>query len=195
MKILSDISNLTFVQIVVFGSVLTGVFYFSFYDKGTKLMEQIENTNLQIQQTEATLQKKQNEIDRLIQFEKDLAVDEKSINVFLDYISTDMTTIDMFRLVTREAKMAGVNIEDKRDQGMDEQEMLDVLKTTLKISGSFSQIVFFLSKLTAQKRILLVDRIQVESREKKELVIASMDIYAFRYKPSASKEDKKKEGS
>ena len=195
MKILNDISQLTVVQIMVFGSILTGVFYFSFYDRGISLMKKTEDVNLQIQTVEATINKKQNEIDRLIQFEKDLVTDEESIGVFLDYISTDMTTIDMFRLVTQEAKMAGINIEDKRDQGIDEKEMFYILKTSLKVSGSFPQIVFFLSKLTAQKRILLVDRIQVEARAKKELVTASMDIYAFRYKQNTSKEEKKKEGS
>ena len=194
MGLVNDISNLNAFQMVVFGSVLTGVFYFSLYNDGSALKRQTEEVRSQIQTAEKDLEKKQEELDRLIQFERDLEVDEKSIGIFLEYIPEEMTTVDMFRFITKEAKLSGVNIEDKRDNGMKEEELFSSLKISLRVSGSFPQIVFFLSRLTAQERILLVDTIQVESFQSNRLVKASMNIYAFRYKGIPAEEEKE-EGS
>lgn len=182
MNFLNDISNLNFVQIVVFGGILTGGFYFTLYNDGSVLMKQIEAENKRFKKVEEKLRIKKEELKRLIQFEEDLKRDEKSIGVFLDYIPEKMTTFEMFRFITQEAKLSGVNIEDKTDHGVEEKEMISALKASLRVSGSFQQIVFFLSKLTAQKRILVVDKIQIKSVEKAQQVIASMDVYAYRYK-------------
>ena len=191
MSLVNDISNLNSFQLIVFGSILTGVFYFSLYNDGSALERQIKEVRTQVQGADKNLKTKQDELARLIQFKADLEVDEKAIGGFLAYIPEEMTAIDMFRFITKEAKLSGVNIEDKRDNGVDEKDMFYSLKISLRISGSFSQIVFFLSKLTAQKRILLVDSIQVENSGSDELVQASMDIYAFRYKKEEPPEEGK----
>ena len=195
MKLLNDISNLNLIQIVVFGSILTGVFYFSFYNNGTAIEKQLEETRLQLQNSEKSLKEKKEELDRLVQFEKDLETDEKSIGGFLDYIPKEMTTVEMFRFITQEAKISGVNIEDKQDHGSKEEEMVYSMKASLKVSGTFPQVVFFLSRLTAQKRILLVDQIRLENQRDNQIVMASMDVYAFRYKTDPPPEEKKKKGS
>ena len=193
MKLLSDISNLSLVQIIVIGSILTGMFYFSFYNKGIALEKQIEEANLQLQGAEKSLKEKQEELDRLVQFKQDLEIDEKAIGVFLDYIPEEMTTVEMFRFITQEAKISGVNIEDKKDHGSEKKDMVHSLKASLRVSGSFPQVVFFLSKLTAQKRILLVDQIKVENEADSQTVMASLDIYAFRYKEKEPPPDENKE--
>lgn len=191
MNLLKDISNLTFMQILVFGSILTGGFYFSFYNNGAALMKQIQTEESQLKKAEEELRIKKEELKRLIQFEEDLKRDEKSIGIFLDYIPEKMTTFEMFRFITQEAKISGVNIEDKTDHGVDEKEMVSALKASLRVSGSFQQVVFFLSKLTAQKRILVVDKIQIKSVEKSQQVMAFMDIYAYRYKTNLPSEEEK----
>ena len=194
MNLLNDISNLTLTQILVFGSVLAGGFYFTFYNKGGGLQSQIDNERTAFQQAENLLKQKEQELVKLKQFESDLKKDERSINIFLDYISEQMTSIEMFRFITQEAKTAGVNIEDKTDHGAEEQKSLDILKASLRISGSFQQIVFFLSKLTDQKRILAVTKISISGSESDQHVIASMDISAYRYKPSDEKKDEDQGG-
>lgn len=194
MNFLNGISNLTIMQIFVFGSILTGGFYFSFYNNGAALKKQIQMEEAQLKKTGESLRIKKDELKRLIQFEEDLKRDEKSIGIFLDYIPEKMTTFEMFRFITQEAKISGVNIEDKTDHGVEEKEMVFALKASLRVSGSFQQIVFFLSKLTAQKRILLVDHIRIEIIETSQQVMASMDIYAFRYKTNTP-EKQKEEGS
>lgn len=191
MNFLNDISNLTLMQILVFGSMLTGGFYFTFYNNGSALMKQVQAEETRLKKAGEELRIKKEELKRLIQFEEDLKKDEKSIGVFLDYIPEQMTTIEMFRFITQEAKMSGVNIENKTDHGVEDKEMVSALKASLKVSGSFQQIVFFLAKLTAQKRILVVDKIQLKSMEKAQQVMASMDVYAYRYNtlPPEDKED------
>ena len=188
-NLLNDISNLTLTQILVFGSVLAGGFYFTVYNKGDSLKSQIESEQTAFQKAEKILAEKKDELVQLKQFEADLKKDERSINIFLDYISEQMTSIEMFRFITQEAKIAGVNIEDKRDHGAVTKKTLDILKASLKISGSFQQIVYFLSKLTDQKRILSVTKINVNASERDQHVTADMDISAYRYKPVVEKKE------
>ena len=196
MNFLNDISNLTLTQILVFGSVLAGGFYFTFYNKGDGLKGQIENEHIEFQKAEAALKQQKNELVKLKQFEADLKKDERSVNVFLDYISEQMTSIEMSHFIEREAGVAGVNVTQKQHmrESRDGDKDFYTLKAKLKIVGSFQQIVFFLSKLTAQKRILSVTSININSNPADQYVTADMSVSAFRYKPPEKKKDEEEQG-
>ena len=171
-----------------------GVYYFTFYDDGSWLKKQTTEVHTQIQAADRKIQKQKDEITRLLNYKKAVEQEARAIQYFLSYIPNEYTAIDIFRFLTREAKNAGINIEDKADQGVQDGEFYDALKVHVQVAGSYSQVLLFLSRLTAQKKILVVNNINLAlTREKdEEWINASMTVYAYRYKEK--KEEEKKEG-
>ena len=194
-QFLSSIALMGAVQIITLGSFFMGMYYFTFYDDGSFLKKKTAEVHTQIQNTDQKIQKQKNEITRLLNYKTAIEREARAIQYFLSYIPNEYTAIDIFHFLTQEAKNAGINIEDKADQGVKDGEFYDALKVHVRVAGSFSQVLLFLSRLTAQKKILVVNDINlsISSGEDDQWITASMTVYAYRYKEN-EKKDEKKEG-
>ena len=192
-QFLSNIALMGVIQMITLGGFLMGMYYFTFYDDGSWLKKQTAEVHTQIQAMDQKIQKQKDEITRLLNYKKAVEQEARAIQYFLSYIPNEYTAIDVFQFLTQEAKNAGINIEDKADQGVQDGEFYDALKVHVRVAGSYSQVLLFLSRLTAQKKILVVNDINLSlSGEKDEQWInASLTVYAYRYK---IKKEEKKEG-
>lgn len=180
---------------ITLGSFFMGMYYFTFYDDGFYLKKKTAEFHTQVQNTDKKIQKQKDEITSLLNYKKAIEREARAIQYFLSYIPNEYTAIDVFQFLTQEAKNAGINIEDKADQGVKDGEFYDALKVHVRVEGSFSQVLLFLSRLTAQKKILVVNDINLSlsSGEDDQWITASMTVYAYRYKES-EEEDGEKEG-
>lgn len=183
MRILFDIANLKIFQIVIFGSFLLGIYYFTMYDDGSDLRGSIASIQTNIDQTSEQVSKKQKEIEDIKDFEQEVLSQEDIIKHFLNFIPSSLTFTDVSSLLIKEAKSAGINIEVKRDEQADKEENSEysTLKVQLTVSGAFSQILLFLSKLTNQRRMLVVNNINMRMDRTSGLIGADLLISAYRY--------------
>ena len=196
-QFLSNIALMGVMQIVVLGSFLLGIYYFTFYNDGSYLKKKTAEIQTQIKTADQKILKQKEEVARLINFQKSLEREARAIQYFLSYIPNEYTAIDVFHFLTREAKNAGINIEDKSDQGVEDGELYDALKVNVRVAGSFSQVMLFLSRLTAQKKILVVKNINfslISGEGDQKRVTANMTVYAYRYKEQQKPAEEKKEG-
>ena len=195
MNFIYSLANMSLVQILIIGLFLSGIYYFTGYNKGEDLVLQTTNIQTQIKKTEEEVHKKQANLESMKLFKRSVQEGgSKSVQHLLQYIPNSLTTANMFSYLTKEAKAAGVNIVDKRDAGILEFEnFYEVLKLHIKCSGSFSQIVSFLSKLTNQTFILTTDEISMVSSVKDQAIQADMNIYGYRYVEEKKEKQKKEE--
>ena len=127
------------------------------------------------------------QIQRVKLFEQEVSNHKKVIKFFLNYIPASLTFTEISSLVNKQALSSGVNIESKEDSqydGQEENTEYDILNLKLKVSGSFSQIMFFLSKLTAQKRLLVVNKIDLSVLSENEQIMSDINLLAYRYQES-----------
>ena len=197
MRILYDIANLSFIQIIVFGGLFLGLFYFTMYDNGNSLKKSIEATRAENQQVSAQVRKKKKEMTDIKLFQREISTQEEAVNYFLNFIPSDLTFTDVSALLNKEAKTSGVNINLKQDERVTQMEGTDyhILNVRLTVSGAFSQILLFLSKLTDQKQVLIVDKIGMKVNRTTELVEADLNISAYRYQPKEEEEEEEKKQS
>lgn len=193
MRVLIGLAHLGFIQIVVYGSIFMGVFYFGFFDDGQVIKDKTEQIRAQIVQTEKSIRGQKLELQNIRELEKQIESKEDAVRYFLSYIPQEITTIDLFNYLNREAKSTGVNIEDKKDGKFIEVESVyEGLRMSIKLSGSFVQMLLFLSNLTGQKQILIVDKVSIHIFGENS-VTADIQVLAFRYKHRKDKEQDKEE--
>ena len=184
-------------QIIVLGGFGLGVFYFTAYDDGTNLREVIADAQNQVKQTEKEVSKVRAEIDNVKLFELEVSNNKKVIKYFLNYIPASLTFTELSSLVNRQALSSGVNIESKEDNkefnDETDQKEYDTLNLKLRVSGSFSQIMFFLSKLTEQKRLLVVNKIDLNLLSESKQIMSDINLLAYRYKGSIEKPEEQEQ--
>ena len=182
-----SLAHFQLTQIIVLGGLALGIFYFTAYDDGTVLHQSIENIQNQVKKVEGDVAKVKEDIERVKLFKKEVSNNKKVIKFFLNYIPSSLTFTEISSLVNKQALSSGVNIESKEDSQYKDQEEnteYDVLNLKLKVSGSFAQIMFFLSKLTAQKRLLIVNKIKLNVASANKQVMSDINLLAYRYKES-----------
>ena len=179
-------------QVIVIGIFLTGIYYFFLYNNGDKLKQEIQNVNTQIQTAESNITKSEKEYKDLQLFKEEIEQQEEFVKAFIDFIPSSLTFTDISVLVIKQARLAGININSKKDIQFQRFKDTDYefLNMKLEITGSFSQLMFFLSKLTEEKRVLIVDEIDISTTDNK-MVKSQINLIAFRYK----KKEEKKESS
>ena len=186
MGFLMSLAHFQVANIIVLGGFFLGIFYFTAYDDGAVLREVIVDIENQIKQTDTEISKVQNEISQVKIFEQEVSNNKKVIKYFLNYIPATLTFTELSSLVNRQALSSGINIESKEDNkqlaNQEDNPEYDTLNLKLKVSGSFSQLMFFLSKLTEQKRVLVINRIDLSLLAEEQQIISNIDILAYRYK-------------
>ncbi len=197
MRLLFDLAHFGLIQIVVFGGFFLGVYYFTLYNDGSALQKSRADIQAGIQQTEAQVKKTQQELLDIKAFEKEVLNQEEDVKYLMNFIPSSLTFTDISDLLINEAKSSGVNIGLKRDESIDQKEGEEyhTLNVKLSVNGSFSQILLFLSKLTNQKRILIVHDIDMRVNRQTRLIEADMSISAYRYKGDQEEEKDTEEQS
>ena len=190
MKFIQELAYFGMLQVLISGIFLSGIFYFTIFDKGGTILENIEAAKKEIATLEQASKKQEKELQETLAFKKSVEKNSHMVEKFLGYIPNKQSSIDVFTFLTKEAKESGVNIRSKRDEGVFDMDNYDALKVKLSLSGSFSQILLFLSRLTAQKRIMIVEHIDITLPDDSvRKVQASMSIHAYRYKTQPAKEE------
>ena len=193
MLFLLNLAQSSLIQICVFGCFLMGLYYFSFYNDGEQLRKEIKGVKTQIQGTQKKVEETQTQIDNNLTFKSELEKQQEVIKALLNYTPNTLTFNEISILINNEALSSGVNIESKRDVSVTDvpDKEYQTLNLDIALTSSFSQLMFFLSKLTQQKRILIVESIDVKVDPAKDLVSANIKILAYRYKAKKKQEDNK----
>lgn len=183
---LISIAHFQFIQIIVLGGFGLGVFYFTAYNDGAVLRQSIVDVKNQVRQKEGEVADVRMEINKVKQFEQEVSQHKKVIKFYLNYIPETLTFTEVSSLVNEQALSSGVNIESKEDSNQTQNQEgntdYDILNMKLKVSGSFPQIMFFLSKLTYQKRLLFVNKIDLNIMPESRQIMSDINLQAYRYK-------------
>lgn len=188
------IARLNVVEIIAFGGLLFGLYYFlQFQDNIEKSIKKLEAKETQQAKVGKDKNTKQKELDDRLKFKQKMDLKEEAILHFLNFVPNDLTPSNLFAYLDEEAKLAGINIQDKQDRDSLDLQDYTGLRMDVKVKGSFSQVLLFLSKLTSKKRIIVVDEIDIRLKEG-GAVSAEIKLLSFKYNKK-DKKDKKEEGS
>ena len=173
----------SFIQIFVFGSFFMGVYYFSFYNDGEFLRKEIEAVKVNIQTAQQNIDKTKIKIDNILVFKSEVETKQEIVKALINYTPESITFNEVSTIITNEALVSGVNIESKRDGSVDDipDTNYQTLNVEIELLSSFSQLMGFLSKLTQQKRILIVQTIEIKIDQDKDFVLTRIQLLAYRY--------------
>ena len=183
------------IQIFVFGSFFMGLYYFSFYNDGELLRQEIKAVKVKIQTAQKNIDKTKIEIDNILIFKSEVETKQEIVKALINYTPETLTFNEVSIIITNEALASGVNIESKKDGSVDDipDTNYQTLNMDIELVSSFSQLMFFLSKLTQQKRILIVQNIEIKIDQNKDFVLTRIQLLAYRYQAPKENPEKKPE--
>ncbi len=190
------LNQLAFINAALFG-ILVAVAYYVFFYRALSPHNQIEK----IEQEVSTIKKD------ILRFDKELKVEQKinqevifmqdKINKVYSQLSENLSVERAVNIISEEARSTGMSIESisATSGGWQEQKTIAITVIDVRLSGSFNQVMVFLSELTRSNRIYSVSSLLLNTREvgKKEALSITLKLQAYR-KLTAKEMSLKKDG-
>ena len=186
--------KLNIIGIIFISGLFTGIYWFGLYDKGESIIEETESVRNEIVQVNAKMNKKKEELKKVIDFDNSVKRMGKEIEYFLSYVPKSLTTLDMHKDITQMAQKSGLDIKSMKHSSRGQKtEMYDTISVNLTAEGEFAQILIFLSYLTDLDRIIVVQNMDISPVSggprggKSRKIQARMNLVGFRYLESEAK--------
>lgn len=181
------LNRLTIVRAIILGFFLTSLYYFFVYDNGDGLVKQLDLQTKDIANTNRDIATTKMKLERAHDYQKSTAEMGEALNRLLSYIPEEFRAQDFMKVVSEEAKIAGLNILRIDDRGSkipvptDKTKRADFeeLSVDILLEGSFAQQMTFLSDLTKRKQIFVVDAFAMD-RQGNPSIETEFPILSFR---------------
>ena len=128
------------------------------------------------------------ELKQLQEMDKAIRLMGDEVNKFLQYIPNKLTSSMVLNHLNINAKSAGVDMQKIQNHStVEDQEFYEKIKINVTVTGLFSQVLVFLSKLTGLTEIITIGSFNLREVKQGRYVGGSneikmeMDIYGYRY--------------
>lgn len=163
-ELLNKISSLSLARIAIFGLLLTAGYYFSLYDSGEVLAQEIQNVRSQVEventkklETEKTLRKEE-------QMRADVAILVKTYEEVKSKIPIEFEPSELRAIVQQISNASSLKITKLRNvdghvaatRGPGQSNLVEELAVEYSFQGNYSQILDFMTMLSQVEKIVRV---------------------------------------
>ena len=191
--------QLNIFTIILASGLVTGVYYFQFYDDGQGIREETKRLNQEINTVQMNIEKKKKKIEDAVNFDDSVKRLGHQLEFFYKYIPSGLTNRHMFEIMTSMLKKSGMNNLSMQGLGSQKKtEIYDVLTIKISAEGKFSQFLTFLSLLTDLDQIVVVGNVTIRpvsntGSQTSGNIMTSFDVLGFRYNAPTALQDKESE--
>lgn len=152
---------------LVIGVVFALLYYMVAFDDGSKVEQQIVNVKNQMVSTEGDIAKQR----RVIREYEQLLLQKESLgdnfSRLVNYIPESFTTNQQMKILSEQAKSAGALVDEIKQSGKGKEfNFFQEVLVEVKLSGTFSQVVLFLSNLTKIDRVIVLKGLSIQKIQK-----------------------------
>lgn len=198
MTLADRMQQLTFGKALMFGLLIAGLYYSIGYDSGSELEVSIAQTKEQIQDKQTQIKGLERQIERIKTMQKVMGVLGTEFDSFLSYIPEKMSMPDLMKIISTEAKAAGVGINGIGEvtssmaggrAASEEGQFYEEMIVEVELVGTYAQLLLFLSYLTKLDKILSISQLSMVSSAKigdreSPMITFKCFIKGFRYLPA-----------
>jgi Tfp pilus assembly protein PilO len=189
--------NLPLGNCLMIGFFVALAYYLVFYNSGSVLQTNIQARKSEIQDLQHKIADEDKKIAQIEQFKKATQVMGQDFQSLVAYIPAKFGSFDLMRSVSNEAKAAGINISRINESAAAEKMgFYEQFKVRADLTGSFQQIMLFLSFLTRTEQIMTVPSLELRTDSRSSnptdtpTLRFNVEIFGYRYLPDAARETK-----
>lgn len=178
------IAGLSSGKALVFGLIVTLIYWQMFYDNGEKYRQQIAGMSGELQ----TEREKEKETDRAAARKNQLRSSYEALSeqfrIVSSQIPVDMDAPEVIRTVDTMAKTSGITIKSKEPRASQRQDILEIYPIRVVAEGSFSEMTMFFYNLSTIDRIYRIRSFtfQAPGEDKRRNGRLTMDVELASFK-------------
>ncbi len=165
-KYILQLGEFTWSKVVVGGLIAAGAYWGLYYDDGSLLETGIKSLESTYTESARQLAETKEAMADAEKFEKAVRQNEVQFDKVLEYLPQEINANELTRLVNQQAQLSGPRVQTtKALELIERKDFYEMTRLDFSISGSFSQVVLFLSSLSKIQRLLTFDKIKIKSSQ------------------------------
>jgi type IV pilus assembly protein PilO len=182
-ELLIKLAALSSKQAFIFMGIVTGIYYFMFFDDGTMWKARIQQARSQLAEERA----KEVQSDRALREMENSQALVESLSLQFQTLSrqlpTELSISEMIRNVDRTALSSGFSIKTKEPLPSSSTDLIEILPLKIQGEGNFQSIALFIYKITTLERVIRIREFLIERKTEggAALLELSATIESFRY--------------
>lgn len=190
-KYILQLGELTWSKVIVGGLIVAGLYWAFYYDDGTALDATIKTLNTKYSESERQLRETKEAMADAEKFEKAVRQNEIQFEKVLEYLPQEINANELTRLVNQQAQLSGTRVvSTKAVDQIERKDFYEMTRLEFGLSGSFSQVVLFLSSLSKIQRLLTLDKLKIKVAQASSDDHATVDLtgilVGYRYLKTAA---------
>jgi len=159
------LKGMSLAQAAVIGFALVGFYWAIIYNDGKAIQAQISSVEVQIRNNIKEKMEIENSIVEAKKFSIEVDQWGEKMKKIFEYVPEKLNTLDLMKVVSNEAKASGTNIVNIESRGSikDDDKAYEEISVTVGLTGSYSQLLLFLSNLTKVDKIITLKEISIAS--------------------------------
>lgn len=153
---LMKIATLKFNQAVVFGGILTFLYYTALYDNGAAIDTQIAGIQTQIDTEKQKERESALALDRIKQLRESYALLTDQFKIASSQIPVEIQMSDIIRTVDLMAKTSNVIIKTKEPKQTLREDIIEIFPLRVVAEGGYSDLTKFFYNLSTIERIFRI---------------------------------------
>ena len=146
------------------GIVIAGLYYMLLFDGGDAYKKQIVTHNQAIKKNEKLIVELKKTVEVVKRYEKKKKELGDRFNEIVKYIPEKYSVVDQMKIISAQAKSAGISINKISEGGKGRRfNFYEEVPVSVDLSGSYSQLILFLSYLTKIDKILVLKNMKMTS--------------------------------
>ncbi|MGZ3743797.1 MAG: type 4a pilus biogenesis protein PilO [Pseudobdellovibrionaceae bacterium] len=169
-KFIERLSLMSNGKAIILGLILGASYYFTFYNDGSALTQQIGAVNGQLAEAEKKKKDTESTLKEEARMKEAIGKLSEQYAFIAKKLPSELKSSEMIRGIDSVAKMAGVSVKMKKPGNVNKKEVVEDLPVDVTLEGSYAQIaqfIYYTSNLERLTRVLNFSVVaQDDSREK-----------------------------
>jgi Tfp pilus assembly protein PilO len=164
-----QLRNLTFGKAVAISLVLAAVYYFSVYDDGSGLQNQIKAAREELNKNTTEIAKIKTAMADAERYQQTMAQLGAEMEKITKAVPAQLSSFDLMKIVSNEAKTLGVQINSLRAKEAfrateNKDAIFEPVGVDIELTGTYNQVMEFMSSLTRLDKIVSIKSFNLSSR-------------------------------
>ncbi|MEZ0390829.1 MAG: type 4a pilus biogenesis protein PilO [Pseudobdellovibrionaceae bacterium] len=175
--ILIRLASFSFKKAMIFSGFVGALYYFMFFDDGSKIQRDIETVKLQIAEQEVKAQQADAALKEVEQVRITVGTLSDQFRTVSQALPSEIQMSDIIRTVDTVARASGVSIKSKEPNAPVNKDYYEEIPLKVSMEGSYSELTLFLYYLASTERIMKVNNFAINLPRPDEKVPAGRLIF------------------
>ena len=195
-EIFISLNSISLRKALLFGTMLSLIYYFFVYDNGKDLKSRLRDTQLEVKELEQKVEETKKIIANQQTVKNEIGSLGRKFKNLLAILPQQLKSSDMVARIQKISKSSGAYVQSIQVDSIEKEDFCFILPISVTLSGNFLELANFIYKIGKEQHLIRVRRLKIspfDSQPRRRILRMNVQLTHYKYNPNAPSKNLGKE--